>query len=379
MISSRAENIPSFLVMDILEAAQELERAGEDIVHLEIGEPDFGAPEYVVEAAARALREGKTRYTHCQGIIELREAICDHYFKNYNVAINPDRVFVNSGSSPAMFSVFGVLLDPGDEVILTNPHYACYPSIFSFLGGRPMYLNLRGEEGFRYRVEDVKGLLTPKTKAILINSPANPTGIVIKKEDLETLARGEHGFIISDEIYHGLVYEGQAHSILEFTDRAFVLNGFSKVYGMTGWRLGYTIVPQEFIRPMQKVQQNFFISANAFVQWAGVAALTGPQDHIGQHVTEYDKRRRFLIQRLREIGFGIGSEPTGAFYVLADAHRFGSDSHKLAFELLGRAKVGATPGIDFGSKAEGFLRFSYSNALDNIAEGMDRLERYLQG
>ena len=379
MISSRAEKIPSFLVMDILEAAQELERAGEDIVHLEIGEPDFGAPPHVIEAAEKALREGRTKYTHCQGIVELREAICDHYKKTYDVTIKPDQVFVNSGSSPAMFSVFGVLLNPGDEVILTNPHYACYPSIFSFLGGQPVYLHLRGEEGFRYRVEDIEGLITSKSKAILINSPANPTGIVMAKEDLERVARCEQCFIISDEIYHGLVYEGVAHSILEFTDRAFVLNGFSKVYGMTGWRLGYTIVPEEFIRPMQKVQQNFFISANAFVQWAGVAALRGPQEHIAEHVAEYDERRRCIIKRLREIGFRVGAEPTGAFYVLADAHRFGSDSHTLAFELLRKAKVAATPGIDFGSKAEGFLRFSYSNSLDTIAEGMNRLDRYLNG
>ena len=379
MISVRAEKIPSFLVMDILEAAQELERSGETIIHLEIGEPDFETPPHVVEAAEKALREGKTKYTHCQGIIQLREAICQHYARNYNVTIKPEQVFVNSGSSPAMFSVFGVLLNPGDEVVLTNPHYACYPSIFSFLGGQPVYLNLRGDEGFRYRVEDVEGLITPKTKAILINSPANPTGIVIKKEDLEKLAQCERCFIISDEIYHGLVYEGKAHSIFEFTDRAFVLNGFSKVYGMTGWRLGYTIVPEAFIRPMQKVQQNFFISANAFVQWAGVAALNGPQEHIGEHVIEYDKRRRFLIQRLKEIGFGIGAEPTGAFYVLADARRFRSDSHKLAFELLEKAKVAATPGIDFGSRAEGFLRFSYSNSLENIAEGMNRLDRYFNG
>ena len=377
MISSRAEKIPSFLVMDILEAAQALERKGEKIIHLEIGEPDFGAPPHVIEAAEKALRAGETKYTHCQGIMELREAICDHYMTHYAVKVRPEQIFVNSGSSPAMFSVFGVLLNPGDEVILTNPHYACYPSIFSFLGGKPVYLNLRGDEGFRYRIEDAEGLITEKTKAILVNSPANPTGIVMKKGDFETLAQCQKCFIISDEIYHGLVYEGQAHSILEYTDRAFVLNGFSKVYGMTGWRLGYTIVPEIFIRPMQKVQQNFFISANAFVQWGGVAALKGPQDHVTEHVVEYDKRRRFIIQRLKEIGFGIGAEPTGAFYVLADARPFGADSLKLAFELLKKSKVAATPGIDFGSNAEGFLRFSYSNSMENIAEGMDRLDRYL--
>ncbi len=377
MISSRAEKIRSFLVMDILEAAQRLEHSGKDIVHLEIGEPDFGAPPHVIEAGERALREGKTKYTHCQGIIELREAICDQYRGTYGVSVNPDQVFVNSGSSPAMFSVFGTLLDPGDEVILTNPHYACYPSIIGFLGGRPVYLNLRKEEGFRYHVEEAQSLVSPRTKAILINSPSNPTGIVMEEAMIRSLAECRRCFVISDEIYHGLVYDGTAHSILEYTDRAFVLNGFSKVYGMTGWRLGYTIVPREFIRPMQKVQQNFFISANAFVQWAGVEALQGPQDHIAVHVAEYDQRRRFIIRRLREIGFEIHTEPTGAFYVLAGGQRFASDSLRFAFELLEKAHVAATPGIDFGSQAEGCLRFSYSNSLDNIAEGMDRLERYL--
>jgi aspartate/methionine/tyrosine aminotransferase len=184
-------------------------------------------------------------------------------------------------------------------------------------------------------------------------------------------------YIISDEIYHGLVYEGQEHSILEYTDRAFVLNGFSKAYAMTGWRLGYMIAPKDFIRAIQKVQQNFFISANAITQWAGIAALEEAGDDVARMRAIYDERRRFMIKRLREIGFGITVEPTGAFYVLANAKKFSADSYKLAFDILGKAHVGVTPGIDFGANAEGYIRFCYANALENIAEGMNRIERYI--
>ena len=185
-------------------------------------------------------------------------------------------------------------------------------------------------------------------------------------------------FIISDEIYHGLVYEGKAHSILEFTDHAFVINGFSKLYAMTGWRLGYVIAPKEFIRPMQKMQQNLFISASSFVQWGALIGLKEAEEDIQKMKETYDRRRRFLIPRLRELGFGITVEPTGAFYILANAKRFSKDSYGLAFDILKEAKVGVAPGIDFGTNAEGYLRFSYANSMENIEEGMKRLERYLK-
>ncbi|MBM4308029.1 MAG: aminotransferase class I/II-fold pyridoxal phosphate-dependent enzyme, partial [Deltaproteobacteria bacterium] len=184
--------------------------------------------------------------------------------------------------------------------------------------------------------------------------------------------------IISDEIYHGLVYEGKAHSILEFTERAFVINGFSKLYAMTGWRLGYLIAPREFVRPMQKIQQNLFISASSFAQWGALAGLKEAEQDIQKMVETYDQRRRYLIQRLKEMGFGITVEPTGAFYVLANAKRFSKDSYKLAFDILQEAKVGVAPGIDFGSNAEGYLRFCYANSMENIVEGMSRLEKYLE-
>jgi (5-formylfuran-3-yl)methyl phosphate transaminase len=213
----------------------------------------------------------------------------------------------------------------------------------------------------------------------LINSPANPTGHVMSTHSLRTISEVAGDLpIISDEIYQGLIYNGKDHSILEYTDNAVVLNGFSKLYAMTGWRLGYLIAPKDCMRPLQKLQQNFFISANNFVQYGGIAVLRGPQDHIPGMIAEYDRRRQFMVKRLNEIGLNVKSEPEGAYYVLANAKAFGTDSLEMSRQILKQAGVAVTPGIDFGSGAEGYLRFSYSNSLENIKEGMDRLEKYLQ-
>ncbi|HNU72883.1 MAG TPA: pyridoxal phosphate-dependent aminotransferase, partial [Thermodesulfobacteriota bacterium] len=331
----------------------------------------------IKQAGIRALQGGKTRYTPSQGLIELREALADHYRQHYGVRIDPQRIIITMGSSPAMFLLFSALLEQGDAVVLTNPYYACYPNIIRFLGGEATLVAVHEENDFQYEVSEIAGHLTPSTKAILINSPANPTGTVLSASTMQALA--DFGrTIISDEIYHGLIYGAEDHSILEFTDNAFVLGGFSKRYAMTGWRLGYLIVPEEFIRATQKIQQNFFISAGAFVQWAGVAALKEAEPDV-QHMREvYCERRNYIVPRLRELGFGIAYEPQGAFYVLADARRFSRDSLAFAFDMLEKIHVAVTPGIDFGSNAEGYLRFSYANSLDTIREGMSRLETYLR-
>ncbi|MBW1740462.1 MAG: pyridoxal phosphate-dependent aminotransferase [Deltaproteobacteria bacterium] len=377
MISRRTQEIKPFIAMDVLEKAHGMERAGIHIIHLEIGEPDFDTPACIKDAAIRALAAGHTHYTHSLGLIELREAICRHYHKRYGVVIEPDQVVVTSGTSPAMFMLFCVLLDPGDKVIISDPHYPCYPNFIRFAGGEPVTIPVFENDGFQYRPEAIQERIDDGTKAIFINSPSNPTGNLLGYERMQTISELSP-YIISDEIYHGLVYEGEEHSILEFTDRAFVLNGFSKTYAMTGWRLGYLIAPKPFIRAIQKVHQNFFISANALVQWAGIAALEEAVEDVARMRAIYDERRRFMIKRLKEIGFGITVEPTGAFYVLANAGRFSRDSYKLAFDILEKAHVGVTPGIDFGANAEGYLRFSYANTLENIAEGMDRVERYIK-
>jgi aspartate/methionine/tyrosine aminotransferase len=376
-VSRRAQEITPFLVMDILERAKELERQGEHVIHLEIGEPDFPTPQVVKEAAFRAMAAGETQYTHSQGLIELREALCQHYLDKYGVRLSPEQFIVTSGTSPAMLLIFAALLDAEDEVILSDPHYSCYPNFLRLVDAKPHYVRVREEEGFQFRPEELRPHLTPRTKGIIINSPANPTGTLLSAERLAQIA--ELGpYIVSDEIYHGLVYEGKEHSILEYTDRAFVINGFSKLYAMTGWRLGYLIAPLEFVRPIQKLMQNFFISANPFVQRAGIAALTQAGPELERMRTTYDERRRFLLAGLERLGFHIPVPPTGAFYVFVNARHLSKDSYALAFDILERAKVGVTPGIDFGDGGEGYLRFSYANSLENLAEALNRLETYLE-
>ncbi|KQC11389.1 MAG: aspartate aminotransferase [Smithella sp. SDB] len=377
MISKRASKFTSFIVMDIMAKTEELERKGEHVVHLEVGEPDFPTPKVITKTAIQALHDNKIRYTHALGLLELRQAICDFYLKEYGVNITPDQILVSTGTSPALLFAMLAILDQGDEVIISNPRYPCYQNFILAAGGKIKEVQTYPEDGFQYRPKDIKKNLSARTKTILINSPSNPTGIVMSKEQLQNVAQFDKQYIISDEIYHGLVYKDRAHSILEFTDKAFVINGFSKLYAMTGWRLGYCIFPKQFSQVMQRIHQNFMISANGFIQWAGIAALTKAQKDVDKMVKIYDKRRQYMLARLKDMGFVIHVEPTGAFYVFADARRFCKDSYKEAFSITEKAKVGVSPGIDFGSGGEGFLRFSYANSLENIKEGLNRLERYL--
>ncbi len=381
MISNKAQEIPPFIVMDVLEKAQELEVLGENIIHLEVGEPDFDTPECIKRAAQRAIEEGKTHYTHSLGLWELRDAIAQHYNAQYGLSVSAHNVIVTAGTSPAMFLVFAALINPGDEVILPNPHYACYPNFIKFLGGTPVYVPLREENGFIYDIKELKRYLTARTKAIVINSPANPTGMLTPAEVFKKLAC--LGIpLISDEIYHGLVYEGKEHSALEFTKRAFVLNGFSKAYAMTGWRLGYLIAPKEFIRPIQKIQQNFFICAPSIAQYAAIAALKEAQKDVVRMRQTYDKRRRYVFKALKEMGIKLNTCPQGAFYFFINVKHFIRsvsglpNSYALAFDILKKVKVAVTPGVDFGQMGEGYLRLSYANSLEKIKEGLKRLKAY---
>jgi len=382
MISHRTKEMTPFIVMDVLEKAHEMERQGVHVIHLEVGEPDFDTPQCIKDAACRALDNGHTHYTHSLGMIELREAISEHYLKTYGVSVDPDQIVISSGTSPAMFVMFSALLEKGDQVIVSDPHYACYPNFIKFVQGEPVFIPVYEEDGFQYRPEAIEKKITRKTKGILINSPSNPTGNLLSKERMEAIAalslKPDSPYIISDEIYHGLVYEGKEHSILEFTEKAFVFNGFSKLYAMTGLRLGYMIAPKHFIRPIQKLQQNFFISANAMVQVAGIAAFKEAGEDILRMKRIYNERRQFMIRRLKEMGLGITVEPTGAFYVFANAKHISNNSYKLAFDILEKAHVGVAPGIDFGKNGEGYLRFSYATSMENIAQGMDRLENYFK-
>ncbi len=383
-VSKRAEVIRPFVVMDVVARAKELAAAGHDIVRLEIGDPDLPTPAMITRAAEAAMESGDTGYTQSAGLPDLRDAISAHYASAYHgVTVDPADIVVTQGTSPAMLLVFGALLDPGDEVIISDPCYPAYPNYVNFLGGVPVPLRVRAEEGFRYRPEEVRAAITPRTRAIMVNSPCNPTGTVLPPEDLAALAAiaEETGvWIVSDEIYHGLDFSGASRSIREFTDRAFVLNGFSKAYAMTGWRLGYLIAPRAFVRPAEKIQQNFFLCANHFVQVAGTVALTEAQGEVAKMRETYDERRRYLVPALRdEVGLRIDAEPTGAFYVFADASAWGTDSLDMSRRILEEAHVSCAPGVDFGPGGEGFLRFSYATSLDRLREGVSRLAAWGAG
>jgi len=376
MFSERTSDISPFIVMDVLEKAIEMEHKGIDVIHLEVGEPDFDVPDCVKEAVIKATKDGYTQYTHSLGMIELRESICQYYEKVYGVIIHPDQILVTSGTSPAMLILFSTLLNPGDEVIISDPHYACYPNFIKFLDGIPINVPVYEENGFEFKIDDIYNNISKKSKAIIINSPSNPTGYLLSDECLEQISKLSLS-IISDEIYHGLVYEGKERTILEYSKDAFVLNGFSKLYAMTGLRLGYLIAPKKYMRTMQKLHQNFLISANSITQMAGIAALKHADEDVLKMKKIYNERRVFMIKRLRELGFGITVEPTGAFYVFVNARHLSNDSYKLAFDILEKAHVAVTPGIDFGSNGQGYIRFTYANSIENIAIGMDRLEKYL--
>ncbi len=377
-ITLKTLEIPPFIVMDVMERAHELEIEGRDAIHLEVGEPDFDPPACICEAAKKALDDGLTHYTHSLGLPELRQAICEHYHAKYGVSIDPDRVLITSGTSPALFMVFAALLNPGDEIILSDPHYPCYPNVVRFLGARPRFVHTEESDGFQLMPDEISQQIGPRTRAVMINSPSNPTGNLLSAGRMAQIA--QLGLpVISDEIYHGLVYGDKEHSILEFTDNAFVLNGFSKLYAMTGWRLGYLIAPPQFIRPLQKVQQNFFISASSIAQAAGIAALRHAGADVEKMRATYDERRRYMIARVREIGFGLPVEPRGAFYMLVNARHLAANSYDLAFEILEKVSVGVSPGIDFGASAEGYLRLCYANSLEKIRDGLERLEAFVKG
>jgi aspartate/methionine/tyrosine aminotransferase len=379
--AKRCNHITPFIVMEILEKIHKMEATGIDVVHMEIGEPDFNVPECVNKVGIEAFLSNQTHYTHSLGDIRLREAISDYHQRIYGTIIDPGRILVTSGTSPAMLLLFSALVNPGDEIIISDPHYACYANFITYVQGVPVTVPVYEDEGFIFTPDAVQKMITSKTKAIFINSPGNPTGIVIPRDRMKEIvevAGANHLHIISDEIYHGLVYEGKEHSILEFTDEAFVLNGFSKLFAMTGLRLGYLISPPEFVRALQVLQQNFFICANSVVQLAGAAALTNSDKETQIMRETYNSRRVYMIERLRRMGFGLATEPTGAFYVFVNAKHISTDSYALALDILEKAHVGVTPGIDFGANGEGYLRFSYANSMENLKTGLDRVEGYLK-
>jgi len=379
-LARRVAEVEPFLAMEVTERAIALEREGRSVIRLSVGEPDFPPPLEVVEACARALAAGETGYTDSRGLLELREAIVADHARRSGVRVDPERVLVTNGVSSAMLLVFALLVDEGDEVVLGTPHYPCYPNFVRVFGGRPVLVPTRAEDGFRLDPDAVRRAIGPRTRAIVVASPANPTGAVQDAATMRALA--SFGVpLVSDEIYDGLVYDGvRCSSALGLSDDAFVLDGFSKRYAMTGFRLGYAISPAPAARALQVLQQNLFICANRFVQHAGIAALADGAKSLETMRAAYARRRTLLVEGLRRLGFGVPRMPDGAFYVFADARPFGAaahDSHRFAFDLLERTGVAVTPGVDFGAAGEGFLRFSYAASEESLAEALKRLETAL--
>ena len=369
------ENVNSFLAMEIFAKAEELEKKGKNIIHLEFGEPDFPTPGIIVNAAIKAIEQAETRYTHTQGIEDFREAVVKKYKRKYKVPLSSSQVLTSSGSSILLYLAMRLLVPPGDDVIITNLTYSCYDNLAIIAGINPIRVNIGLENGFQLDVDAVRKAITPKTRAIVINSPMNPTGTVLSRECLQGLA--DLGIpIISDEIYGDLIYEGESLSILNFTYNCIVINGLSKYYAMTGWRLGYMIINPKWVGVAAKIHQNMMISAAHFVQKAGVTALNESESECERMAKEFDKRRQFLIKRLPEIGLDPQYVPVGAFYYFVKYPDQSKKSLDLAMDILEKAGVALTPGIDFGPGGEGFLRISYANSLECINEALNRLERY---
>jgi aspartate/methionine/tyrosine aminotransferase len=385
LAAARAAQIQPFEVMEVLARANELERSGRRIVRMEIGEPDFTAPAPVVEAAALAMYAGLTAYTPALGIPELREAISIFYSQRYGVDVSPSRIAVTAGASGALLLTLAALVDPGDEVLVTDPGYSCYRHFVRAFEGLARALPVEAAANFQPTAAQVERAWGPKTRAMILASPSNPTGTLIDPEELARIARfvaGQGGVLISDEIYHGLAYVDDVRSALALPGSIVAINSFSKYFCMTGWRLGWAVLPEGLVRAFEKLAQHFFICPPALSQRAALAAFRPETIAIlEERRREFRRRRDFLVPALEEIGFGVPARPNGAFYVYADCSPFHEDGRVFTFDvLLERAGVAATPGSDFGAHgASRFVRFAYTRSMAEIEEGVDRIRRACAG
>jgi len=382
-LASRAERIRPFIVMDILERARRLEAQGRKIIHMEIGEPDFPTPAPIVAAGMRALAGGALHYTPAPGLESLRRAIAAHYLHRYGVALNHERIFVTPGASGAFLLVLGLVLESGDQVLVPDPGYPCNRNLVRLFGGEPVLIPVDAAGDYHLTPELVRAHWTPATAGVWITSPANPTGTVIDPRVLGAICReieASGGFLLSDEIYHGLEYGRRCVSALELCDDAFVVNSFSKYFGMTGWRLGWAVVPEPFIDAATRLVQNLFIAAPTHSQQAALAAF-GEETalELERRRRAFEARGRFLYHALVNLGFTLGPYPQGAFYLYANCAAFAEDSYRFAVELLERAGVAITPGRDFGlNEAANHVRFAYTTSLENLQEGVNRIAAYLR-
>ena len=370
--TSHLDSLGSFLAMEIFSRAQELEAQGRDIIHLEFGEPDFSAPADAVESVRKSMEINTAGYTFSQGLEGLRIEIANKYSLDYGVKILPEQVLVSNGSSLLLNFAIRILAPPGSHVILTDPCYACYENVVRLAGAEPVMIKLRQEDGFQLNVDDLKKRVTSKTRAILINSPMNPTGVVFSSEVMTALADLDIP-VISDEIYADLSFEDPPSSFLSFSTQTVAIHGFSKSYAMTGWRLGYMITPLEWMPAADRLHQNLMISATQFIQEAGISVLRKSAAYCEEMKKEFNLRRLFVLERMRELGMDLGYTPTGAFYVLYKYRDSGKSSLELCHEVLEKTGVAIAPGSDFGLAAEGFVRISYAQSMENIDRALIKL------
>jgi aspartate aminotransferase len=369
----------------VLARANALIAQGRDVINLGIGQPDFRTPEFIVEAAIKALRDGHHGYTPATGIPPLREAVAADLHKRFSVEVSPDEVMIMPGGKPTMFMSILMFGEPGVDILYPDPGFPIYRSMIEFTGARPVPVPIREENGFAFSAEETLSLITPRTRLLILNSPANPTGGVTPKSEVDKLAKGLEKWpdvcVMSDEIYDHMVYDGETHVCLlsypQIRDRLILLNGWSKTYAMTGWRLGYAVWPGKLYDYARKLAVNLHSCVNASAQFAGLAALTGPQDEVLKMVAEFDKRRKVVTDGLNKLPGVSCIVPKGAFYAFPNVKRTGWQAKPLANALLEDAGVAIIGGPDFGVLGEGYVRLTYANSTENILKALDRMGEFL--
>jgi aspartate/methionine/tyrosine aminotransferase len=384
-LAQRMSQLGTETAFEVLARANKLAAQGRSIINLGIGQPDFKTPAHIVEAGRKALADGHHGYTPANGIPELREAVAADIEKHKGVRVDPDDVVVEPGGKPTMFFACLMFGEPGAEIMYPNPGFPIYESAIRFSGATPVPIALYEESGFSFSAEEVLARITDRTRLIIVNSPANPTGGVVRKEELDTLVAGLEDFpdvaVLSDEIYGRMVYDNQPHVSLigyeSLRDRLILLDGWSKTYAMTGWRLGYAVWPKHLVEHATRLCVNDHSCVNAATQWAGIAALTGPQDAVDEMVRAFDRRRQVIVERLNALPGVRCVRPGGAFYAFPNVEGTGLDSDTLQERLLNEAGVAVISGTSFGAYGEGYLRFSYANSIENIEQAIDRIARLL--
>ncbi len=383
--SERMQWLGTESAFEVLARCRQLEAQGKSIIHLEIGEPDFDTPDNIRDAAVKAIRDGHTHYSPSVGVLEARDVVAQYLTRTRGITIPPDHVIIMPGVKPIVFNCILALINPGDEVIVPNPGYPAYESVVSFVGARPVSMRLREENRFRFLADELKELVTPRTRMVVINSPQNPTGGVLTRKDLEAvveLAQKHDLWIMADEIYSRIIYDVEFESIASVPgamERTILMDGMSKTYAMTGWRLGYAAVPGTLADHLAKLAINNFSCNNTFIQYAMMEALTGPQDDVDRMVAEFKRRRDVIVSGLNDIEGLHCLMPYGAFYAFANITETGMKSAELAELFLNEIGVACLSGTAFGSYGEGYVRFSYANSIENIKEALKRIEKTLAG